>query len=369
MEKIRVLIVDDSALIRKLLTEIFNSSADIEVVGVAEDPFVARDLIKLLNPDVLTLDVEMPRMDGITFLRNLMRLRPMPVVMISTLTEKSADVTLNALALGAVDFIAKPKVNIAKTLTDYAEELINKVKMAAKARIQESNDHAAAAGKPGSATGADIKVKHSVDVILKADPIKKQPDTRDKIIAIGASTGGTEAIKTVVKDLPADMPAVLITQHLPVAFSQSFARHVDLVSKMSACIAQHGQPVQAGHIYIAPGDKHMMLARDGSKYMIQLHDGLPVNRHKPAVDVLFRSVAQCAGANAIGVILTGMGTDGAQGMKEMHEAGAKTIIQDEQTSVVWGMPGEAYKLGCADYIKPITEVAHQVFMLTQGRVC
>ncbi|MFA5982893.1 MAG: chemotaxis response regulator protein-glutamate methylesterase [Methylococcaceae bacterium] len=363
MAKIRVLIVDDSALIRKVLTEIFNSSPDIEVVGVAADPFIARDLIKQLNPDLITLDVEMPRMDGITFLRNLMRLRPMPVVMISTLTEKNAEVTLNALALGAVDYMPKPTVNVTKTLNDYADELINKVKMAAKARINYAEKPAAET--PKTISTFDPGQKHSVDAILKADASNRPIKTAEKIIAIGASTGGTEAIKTVTKSLPSDTPAILITQHLPVAFSRSFALHVDMASNMRACIPEHGQLVEAGHIYIAPGDKHMLLIREGSRYVIQLNDGVPVNRHKPAVDVLFRSVAQCAGANAIGVMLTGMGADGAIGMKEMHDAGAKTVIQDEQTSVVWGMPGEAFKLGCVDHVKPLKDVANQILALVK----
>ncbi|PPD24184.1 MAG: chemotaxis response regulator protein-glutamate methylesterase [Methylobacter sp.] len=360
MAKIRLIVVDDSALIRKVLTEIFNSDPDLEVVGVAADPFIARDLIKQLNPDMITLDVEMPRMDGISFLRNLMRLRPMPVVMISTLTEKNADVTLQALALGAVDYMPKPTVNVTKTLNDYAEELIAKVKTAAKAKIKYTEKSVAPA--PGKAP-VEPQEKHGVDAIIRADASSRPGKTRDKIIAIGASTGGTEAIKAVVKELPADTPAIVITQHLPAAFSQSFARHVDMASKMRACIASHGQVVEPGTIYIAPGDQHMLLARDGNQYVIQLNDGVPVNRHKPAVDVLFRSVAQTAGANAVGVMLTGMGADGAIGMKEMHDAGAKTVVQDEQTSVVWGMPGEAYKLGCADFVKPLQDVAGQILAM------
>lgn len=361
MAKIRIIVVDDSALIRKVLTEIFNSDPDLEVVGVAADPYIARDLIKQLNPDMITLDVEMPRMDGISFLRNLMRLRPMPVVMISTLTEKNADVTLQALALGAVDYMPKPTVNVTKTLNDYADELITKVKTAAKAKIKYT-EKPATPSSPAKAQ-LDPQEKHGVDAILKADPSVRPAKTRDKIIALGASTGGTEAIKVVVRDLPEDTPAILITQHLPAAFSQSFARHVDMASKMRACIAHHGQVVEPGTIYIAPGDQHMMLAREANRYVVQLNDGVPVNRHKPAVDVLFRSVAQIAGANAIGVMLTGMGADGAIGMKEMHDAGAKTVVQDEQTSVVWGMPGEAYKLGCADYVKPLQDVANQILAM------
>lgn len=352
MKKTRVLIIDDSVLIRKILTEIFNSSPDIEVVGAASDPLIARDMIKQLHPDVLTLDIEMPRMDGITFLKNLMRLRPTPVVMISTLTEKGAEVTLEALTLGAVDFIAKPKADVAGILNNYADEIISRVKMAARANVSNSN-------RTLKIREAD---KPSV-VGLKTEPVKKRVSTSTKIIALGASTGGTEAIKVVAKGLPADTPAVLITQHLPAAFSESFVRHIDLVSAMTACIPKHGQTVEDGHIYLAPGDRHMAVVREGPRFVIQLHDSEPVNRHKPAVDVMFHSVAQSVGANAIAILLTGMGADGAIGMKEMHDAGAKTIIQDEQSSVVWGMPGAAFKLGCADHVLPLEEIANRILSL------
>jgi two-component system, chemotaxis family, protein-glutamate methylesterase/glutaminase len=352
MNKIRVLIIDDSVLIRKILTEILNSSPDIEVIGAAADPLIAREMIKQLNPDVLTLDIEMPKMDGITFLRNLMRLRPTPVVMISTLTEKGAGVTLEALTLGAVDFIAKPKVDVVSTLNNYADEIISKVKMAARANL--SNNIRALKTKEPDKTVGDAN---------KTEPFKKRPVNNDRIIALGASTGGTEAIKVVARGLPADTPAVVITQHLPAAFSESFVRHVDLVSQMTALIPKHGQTIENGHIYLAPGDRHMGVVKEGSRYVIKLLDTEPVNRHKPAVDVMFRSVAQCAGANAIAVLLTGMGADGAAGMKEMHDAGAKTVIQDEQSSVVWGMPGSAFKLGCTDYVLPLEEVAHKILSL------
>ncbi|MGZ8193648.1 MAG: protein-glutamate methylesterase/protein-glutamine glutaminase [Methylobacter sp.] len=364
MNKIRVLIIDDSMLIRKMLTDILNSSSEIEVVGAAANPLIARDMIKQLNPDVLTLDIEMPQMDGITFLRNLMRLRPTPVVMISTLTEQGAEATLNALALGAVDFIPKPKLDVAHTLKEYAEEIIAKVKIAARANVKNAENKVVKSLDSG-ATKSAISINPRADGILNMASSKKQVNPFHKIIAIGASTGGTEAIKTVVKGLPADTPAVFITQHLPAAFSESFARHIDLITEMSAGIPQHNQPVEAGNIYLAPGDRHMMVVKEGAKYIIQLSDGLPVNRHKPAVDVLFRSIAHSAGANAIGVLLTGMGADGAIGMKEMHDAGAKTVIQDEPSCVVWGMPGAAFKLGCTDYVVPLVEIANKILTLVR----
>lgn len=342
-------------LVRKILTEILKSSPDIEVVGAAADPLIARDMIKQLHPDVLTLDIEMPHMDGITFLRNLMRLRPTPVVMISTLTEKGAEVTLEALTLGAVDFIAKPKVDVASTLNNYAEEIISKVKMAARANV--SNNNRTLKTREADKTPGDIN--------LKTEPAKKHAAASNKIIALGASTGGTEAIKAVVKGFPAGTPAVVITQHLPAAFSESFVRHIDLITAMTACIPKHGQIVEAGNIYLAPGDRHMVVIRDGAQYAIQLHDSEPVNRHKPAVDVMFRSVARSAGANAVAVLLTGMGADGAMGMKEMHDAGAKTVIQDEQSSIVWGMPGAAFKLGCTDYVLPLEEIANRILALVR----
>lgn len=343
MPKIKVLIVDDSALIRQMLTQIFNSAEDIEVVGTAGDPLIARDKIKALNPDVVTLDVEMPRMDGLTFLRNLMRLRPMPVVMISTLTAKGAEVTLEALSLGAVDFVAKPKANVVSSLQEYADELISKVRMAAKAQVRPLE--------------TKLQSNQTVQVV------KKHFRTTDRIIAVGSSTGGTEALKEVVKRMPNNAPAMVVTQHLPVAFSSSFARHVNDSSEMNACIAQDGQLILPGNIYIAPGDHHLKVARDGARYICKLDDGPPVNRHKPSVEVLFRSIAENVGKNAIGVMLTGMGSDGAKAMLEMNEAGAINIVQDQASSIVWGMPGEAYKLGAAHHVLPLNQIAAQIIDL------
>ncbi|BCG64555.1 MAG: two-component system, chemotaxis family, protein-glutamate methylesterase/glutaminase [Methyloprofundus sp.] len=355
MEKIRLLIIDDSALIRTMLTKIFETSDAIEVVGTAADPIIAREKIKKLRPDVLTLDIEMPRMDGLTFLRNLMRLRPMPVIMISTLTEKGAAVTLDALAIGAVDFVAKPKVDVSNTLQSYAEDLIEKVKAAAKAHIRTAESSSVSVPKTAS--------KLNADAIIPATASKTHFATTDKIIALGSSTGGTEAVKAVVKGLPKTTPAIVISQHLPIAFSASFAKHVDDVTEMTACVAEDGQEIRAGNIYIAPGDRHLLIVRNGARYVCQLNDGPPVNRHKPSVEVMFRSVAQNVGSNAIGVMLTGMGGDGAVAMKEMLDAGSLNVIQDEASSVVWGMPGEAYRQGAAHYIQPLDKVAAQILAL------
>ena len=355
MAKIRLLIIDDSALIRQMLTQIFNSSTDIEVVGTAADPIIARDKIKKLNPDVLTLDIEMPRMDGLTFLRNLMRLRPMPVVMISTLTEKGAGVTLEALELGAVDFVAKPKVDVSNTLNQYAEDIIAKVKMAANAQVRTLEVKPVVKKR-----GVNVAKTQTLDAAQQTSSLKKHFKTTDKIIALGSSTGGTEAIKEVVRGLPITTPAIVISQHLPAAFSASFAKHVNEATEMNASIAQNGQQILPGNIYIAPGDQHLLIIRDGARYICQLNDGEPVNRHKPSVEVMFRSVAKNIAANAIGVMLTGMGADGAKAMKEMKDAGSVNIVQDEASSVVWGMPGEAFKQGAADYVVPLDKVASQI---------
>lgn len=349
MDKIKLLIVDDSALIRQMLKVIFSEAEDIEVVGTASDPLIARDKIKALNPDVLTLDVEMPRMDGLTFLRNLMRLRPMPVVMISTLTAKGAEVTLEALALGAVDFVAKPKADVPKALHDYANEIITKVRMAAKVKVKALDAGRSAAS---SSNAAQTKC-----------PSNRHFRTTDKIIAVGSSTGGTEALKKLVSMLPQDAPAIVVTQHLPVAFSASFAKHIQEAGVMNACVANDGQLILPGNIYIAPGDQHLRVDRDGARYICRLNDGPPVNRHKPSVEVLFQSVADNVGKNAIGVMLTGMGADGAKAMLSMREAGAINIAQDEATSVVWGMPGEAFKQGAVHHLLPLDSIAEQILVL------
>ncbi len=343
---IKVLIVDDSALVRKLLTEMLGRDRDIEVVGTAADPYAARERIKQLNPDVITLDVEMPRMDGLTFLENLMRLRPMPVVMVSSLTQRGADVTLRALELGAIDFVSKPKVDVAGSLVDYADELVAKVKVAAGARVSP---------RISSTRTANLQVdpRRTADAVLPASIGRRVLHTTDRIVAIGASTGGTEAIREILSVLPADAPAIVISQHIPAAFSRPFAERMNQCSAMSVCEAQDGQHILPGHVYIAPGDRHLLVERDGARYRCRLSDGPQVNRHRPSVDVMFRSVAQNVGPNATGVILTGMGDDGARGLKEMMEAGAHTIAQDEASSVVWGMPGTAVRLGAAQQVLPL----------------
>ena len=361
MAKIRVLIVDDSALVRQVLTEILNSDPRIEVVGSASDPYAAREKIKSLNPDVLTLDVEMPRMDGLTFLSNLMRLRPMPVVMVSSLTDKGADITLRALELGAVDFVSKPKVDLAHTLKEYADELIEKVKAAAGAHVRAIERSAP------SATDVAVAPKYSADAVIKQSARPRHFRTTDRIVALGASTGGTEAIKEVLVRLPPDAPGMVIAQHIPEAFSGPFAQRMDGCSQVRVFEAQDGQQILPGHVYIAPGSHHLLVARDGARFVCRLNDGPPVNRHRPSVDVLFRSVAQNAGQNAIGVLLTGMGDDGARGLKEVQEAGAPTIAQDEKTSVVWGMPGAAVKLGAADDVLPLLKVADRILALAHAK--
>ncbi|MGH8119798.1 MAG: protein-glutamate methylesterase/protein-glutamine glutaminase [Gammaproteobacteria bacterium] len=371
MRKIRVLIIDDSALVRKLLTEILNSDPAIEVVGSATDPHIARQKIKDLDPDVLTLDVEMPRMDGLSFLRQLMRLRPMPVLMISSLTEQGAETTLEALALGAVDFISKPKADLANQLQEYSAEIIEKVKYAAGIKVQARIHKPSpkdATGKPGGGDKEllDVDSKYSTTVILKRPVNIKYIKTTDKIIAMGASTGGTEALKEILQDLQPDMPAILIAQHIPPVFSSAFAKRMNLCSAMTVLEASDGQQVLPGHVYIAPGDKHLLLERDGARYRCRLNDGPPVNRHKPSVDVLFRSVAQNAGKNAIGLLLTGMGADGARGLGEMQEAGSITIAQDEKTSVVWGMPGEAVKRGAAQKVLSLDQIPSSLVTLVKG---
>jgi two-component system chemotaxis response regulator CheB len=347
-KRIKVLIVDDSALVRRMLTEMLSSDPSIMVLGAAHDAYDAREKIKALNPDVLTLDVEMPRMDGLTFLRNLMRLRPMPVIMVSSLTDRGAEVTLDALSIGAFDYLSKPKIDLAATLGDYKDELIAKVKAAASARLRSPSASAAA----------------TADVVLAKRAPQRQLRTTERIIAIGASTGGTEAIKDVLIHLPPDTPGIVITQHIPKLFSGAFARRMDSVCQLSVCEAEDRQQVLRGHAYIAPGDKHLRLVRDGARYVCRLDEGPPFNRHKPSVDVLFRSVAQEAGRNAIGVILTGMGKDGAVGLKEMRDAGSRTIAQDEATSIVWGMPGEAVAVGAAADVLPLGEIYSRVLALS-----
>jgi two-component system chemotaxis response regulator CheB len=359
--RIRVLIVDDSALVRRILSEILATDHEVEVVGTASDAYMARDKIKQLNPDVLTLDVEMPKMDGVTFLRNLMRLRPMPVVMVSSLTEHGAEITLDALAVGAVDYLPKPKIDVAATLGDYADELRAKIKAASKARVRHySGEASPSSGIP------NVPPKYSADAVIAKTTAPRQFRTTDRIIAIGASTGGTEAIKDVLIKLPADTPGIVIAQHIPKAFSTPFARRMDACCQMTVYEAEDGQQILPGHVYIAPGDRHLLLVRDGARYVCRLDDGQPVNRHKPSVDVLFRSVAQQAGRNAIGVILTGMGKDGAIGLKEMRDAGSPTIAQDEATSVVWGMPREAVALGAAAQVLGLHEISGRIRSLADS---
>lgn len=339
MKKIRVICVDDSALVRGLMTEIINSQPDMEVVAVAPDPLVARELIKQHNPDVLTLDVEMPRMDGLDFLERLMRLRPMPVVMVSSLTERNSDVTLRALELGAVDFVTKPKLGLRDGLMEYSDIIADKIRAAAQSRPRQP----APAGE---------------------QPRKRlvQPfSTTEKLILIGASTGGTEAIRRVLEPLPANSPAIMITQHMPAGFTKSFVKRLDNLCAVQVHEAEDGQRVLPGHVYLAPGGiAHMKLARSGANYVVQLDYSEPVNRHRPSVDVLFHSAAEVAGKNAVGVILTGMGKDGALGLMAMKKAGATTFAQDEASCVVFGMPREALHIGAASEAVPLADISERI---------
>ncbi|HEX7985059.1 MAG TPA: chemotaxis response regulator protein-glutamate methylesterase [Duganella sp.] len=328
--KIKVLIVDDSALIRSVMSEIINSQPDMEVVGVAPDPLVARELIKQTNPDVLTLDVEMPKMDGLDFLEKLMRLRPMPVVMVSSLTERGSEITMRALELGAVDFVTKPKISIQAGMREYTELITDKIRAASKARVR-----ARVLPQPGAEGQAPL-------------PQLRNPLTSsEKLIIIGASTGGTEAIREFLMQMPSDCPGILIAQHMPEGFTRSFAKRLDSLCKISVQEAAGNERVLPGHAYIAPGHSHLYLTRSGANYMTRIDQADPVNRHRPSVDVLFRSAAQAAGKNAVGVILTGMGKDGAAGMLEMRTAGAYNFAQDEASCVVFGMPREAIAVGAA----------------------
>jgi two-component system, chemotaxis family, protein-glutamate methylesterase/glutaminase len=346
MPKTRVVVVDDSALVRSLLAEIINRQPDMECVGAAADPFAAREMIRNLNPDVITLDVEMPRMDGIDFLSKLMRLRPMPVLMVSTLTERGAEVTMRALELGAIDFVAKPKIGVADGLKQLAEEITEKVRIAAKAHVKRA-PAAPAAAAPGAAAAAKPAAAPS--------PLGRL--STEKIIFIGASTGGTEATKEVLMNLPPDSPAVVITQHMPPGFTKSYAARLDTLCKIRVKEAVDGERVLPGHAYIAPGGLHLSVERSGANYVARVRDGEPVNRHKPSVEVLFESAARVVGQNAFGIMLTGMGADGARAMKTMRDAGSYNYAQNESTCVVFGMPREAIIHGAAHEVLPLQEIA------------
>jgi two-component system, chemotaxis family, protein-glutamate methylesterase/glutaminase len=346
MAKTRVVVVDDSALVRSLLTEIINRQSDMECVGSASDPFAAREMIRNLNPDVITLDVEMPRMDGIDFLSKLMRLRPMPVVMVSTLTERGAEVTLKALELGAIDFVAKPKIGVADGLKQLADEITEKVRIASKARVSKS---AAAAS---TAAGAAAPARPAPQSIGRL--------STEKLVFIGASTGGTEATKELLMSLPPDSPGVVITQHMPPGFTKSYASRLDGLCKIRVKEAVDGERILPGHAYIAPGGFHLSVERSGANYIARVSDGEPVNRHKPSVEVLFESAARVVGQNAMGIMLTGMGADGAKAMRTMRDAGSYNVCQDEATCVVFGMPREAIAPGAANEVLPLGKIAQHV---------
>ncbi|WP_414499471.1 protein-glutamate methylesterase/protein-glutamine glutaminase [Zymobacter sp. IVIA_12111.31 C1] len=342
-KKIRVLCVDDSALMRQLLTAQINEQPDMEVVGAAPDPLIAREMIKRLDPDVLTLDVEMPRMDGLDFLERLMRLRPMPVVMVSSLTQRGSEITLKALELGAVDFLPKPTVGIREGMQEYSELLAEKIRAASQARLSRPQALA-----HGGSQAAAPKTR-TVPMI-----------SSEKLLFIGASTGGTEAILSVLRLMPRNSPGILIAQHMPPGFTRSFADRLDRLCEVTVSEATHGERILPGHAYIAPGHAHLKLAKSGANYIAHLDEGEPVNRHRPSVDVLFDSAAQFAGRNACGVILTGMGKDGAQGLLRMKQAGAYTFAQDEESCIVYGMPREAAVIGAADEIVALDDMTDAI---------
>jgi len=325
--------------VRSLLAEILNKQADMECVGAANDPLIAREMIRELDPDVITLDIEMPRMDGLEFLSRLMRLRPMPVVMISTLTERGADVTIRALELGAVDFVARPRIGLVDGIKELAAGIVEKVRIASRVHVKRS-------------TSPLLVTPPSV---LKAPAIGRL--STEKLVCIGASTGGTEAIKEVLVRMPADSPGIVITQHMPPGFTTSFASRLNGLCQITVQEAENGSRILPGHAYVAPGGKQFRIDRSGANYICVVEDGELVNRHRPSVEVLFHSVARVAGRNAFGIMLTGMGGDGARAMREMRDAGSYNYVQDEASCVVFGMPREAILAGAADEVLPLSEIA------------
>ncbi|MBU8541068.1 protein-glutamate methylesterase/protein-glutamine glutaminase [Falsiroseomonas tokyonensis] len=339
---VKVLVIDDSALIRQLLTELLSRDPGITVVGTAPDPIIARERIKALSPNVLTLDIEMPRMDGLSFLERLMALRPMPVVVISTLTQKCAEAALRAMELGAVDYVAKPLIDIRSGMIELGAELVAKVKAAAAARPRAREARPVASAP------------------LQVDP---RLSTAGRIVAIGASTGGVETLQRMITRLPATAPALLVTQHMPAGFTSSFARRLDAQCAMTVTEAEDGRRVMPGHVYIAPGARHLELVRDGAHFACRLHDGAPVSGHRPSVDVLFASVAAVAGRAAMGIILTGMGRDGAAGLLEMRRAGARTLGQSEASCVIYGMPRAAMQAGAVELEMPLDRLTEEIVTL------
>ncbi len=361
MKRIRVLVVDDSAVMRKMLTEAMSGSRRIEVVGAAIDPYIAVNKIKRFSPDVLTLDIEMPRMDGLTFLSKIMIAHPLPVIMVSAFTERGATQTIKALQLGAVDFIAKPGVDEAGSWREFSRELVEKVIAASESKIR-GRVHS---GK-STVVSLEIEEKYSADVIIP----RKRPGiarvSSEMVVAIGASTGGTEVIAEILDNLPEDVPGIVIVQHMPEKFTEAFARRVNVTSRLYVKEAEQGERIYRGVALVAPGNRHMLLRRDRGGYRVEINDGPSVNRHRPSVDVLFRSIAQAAGRNAVGIQLTGMGADGARGLLEMREAKAATIAQDEASSTVFGMPREAISIGAAGMVKNVGEIIEYLKELGKG---
>lgn len=354
MKKITVLVIDDSALVRQTLCDILNSDPEIEVIGSAADPILAAERMRTVIPDVITLDVEMPRMDGITFLQKLMSQHPIPVVMCSTLTERGNETALKALEYGAVDIITKPKMGTKQFIEESRVRICDAVKGAAAARM---------APLRAMHTMKEISPKYTADVIMEKPNTKAMIQTTEKVVVVGASTGGTEALRVFLEMLPEDTPGIVIVQHMPENFTAAFAKRLDSICRVTVKEAQDNDTIVRGRALIAPGNHHMLLKRSGARYYVEIKDGPLVSRHRPSVDVLFRSAARYAGKNAVGVIMTGMGDDGAHGMKEMFDAGAVTIAQDEASCVVYGMPHEAVKLGGVNKIMPLQNIAHEVLRL------
>jgi two-component system chemotaxis response regulator CheB len=356
MKPIRVMIVDDSATVRQVLAAVLNAEHDIEVIGSAPDPLYALDKMNRDWPDVIVLDVEMPRMDGITFLKKLMAQRPTPVVICSTLTEKGAETTMQALSAGAVAIVTKPRIGLKQFLVDSAEDVVGAVRAAAQANVRRL------------VPGPVVKPKLTADAILSGPaPTQAMHETTDKVVAVGTSTGGTQALEVMLSALARTVPGLVIVQHMPEKFTAAFADRLNSICQIEVREAKHGDRVMPGRALIAPGGRHMMLKRSGAQYHVDVVDGPAVNRHRPSVDVLFRSVARCAGGNALGVIMTGMGDDGARGMKEMRDAGAATLAQDEASCVVYGMPKEAVKLGGVQKSVPLGAIAQEVGRYGGGR--